>query len=44
MSLFLNVLSDMLQMANRIGPQCEAAEHEDLSGKKSLTLYRVVDD
>ena len=35
---------DLLQMAKRIGPQSEAAEHEDLSGGKSLTLDRVVDD
>ena len=38
------VAVDLLQMAKRIGPQCEAAEHKDLSGKKSLTLGRVVDD
>ena len=38
------VAVDLLQMAKRIGPQCEAAEHEDLSGEKSLTLNRVVDD
>ena len=25
-------------MAKRIGPQCKAAEYEDLSGEKSLTL------
>ena len=25
-------------MAKRIGPQCKAVEHEDLSGEKSLTL------
>ena len=31
------VAVDLLQMAKRIGPQCEAAEHEDLSGEKSLT-------
>ena len=24
----------LLQMAKRVGPQCEAAEHEDLSGRK----------
>ena len=35
---------DLLQMAKRISPQCEAAEHKDLSGEKSLTLDRVVDD
>ena len=38
------VAVDQLQLAKRIGPQCEAAEHEDLSGEKSLTLDRVVDD
>ena len=38
------VAIDLLQMAKRIGPQCEAAEHEDLSGEKSLPLDRVVDD
>ena len=38
------VAVDQLQMAKRIGPQCEAAEHEDLSGEKSLTLDRVVID
>ena len=35
---------DLLQLAKRIGPQCEAAEHKDLSGEKSLTLDHVVDD
>ena len=24
-------------MAKRVGPQCEAAEYEDLSGEKNLT-------
>ena len=28
-------------MAKRIGPQCKAAEYEDLSGEKSLTLDRI---
>ena len=28
----------LLQVAKRIGPQCKAAEDEDLSGEKSLTL------
>ena len=28
------VASELLQMANRIGPQCKAAEYEDLSGEK----------
>ena len=36
---------DLLQMTKRIGPQCKAAEYEDLSGEKSLTLDRIaVDD
>ena len=38
------VAFDLLQVAERIGPQSEAAEDEDLSGEKSLTLDRVVDD
>ena len=38
------VALDLLQVAKRIGPQCEAAEHEDLSGKESLALDCVVDD
>ena len=33
---------DLLQLAKRIGPQCEAAEHRDLSGEKSLALDCVV--
>ena len=35
---------DLLQMAKRIGPQCKAAEYEDLSGEKSLDLDHVVVD
>ena len=38
------VAVDLLQMAKRIGPLCEAAEHEDLFGEKNLVLRRVVDD
>ena len=38
------VAVDLLQMAKRVGPQCEAAEYKDLSGEKSLTLDRVVVD
>ena len=34
---------DLLQMAKRIGSQCEAAEHEDLSGEKSLTQDSMQD-
>ena len=30
-------------MAKRIGPQCKAAEYEDLSGEEGLTLDGVVD-
>ena len=33
---------DLLQMAKRVGPQREAAKHEDLSGEESLTLDSVV--
>ena len=36
------VAFDLLQMAKRISPQCKAAEYEDLSGEKSLTLDGVV--
>ena len=36
------VASNLLQMAKRIGPQCKAAEYEDLSREKSLTLDRVL--
>ena len=32
------VALDLLQMAKRVGPQCEATEYKDLSGEKSLTL------
>ena len=35
---------DLLQPAKRVGPQCEAAKHQNLSGEESLTLDRVVDD
>ena len=38
------VAPDLLQMAKRIGPQCEAAEYEDLSGEKNLTLDCIVAD
>ena len=30
------VAFDLLQMAKRIGPQCKAAEYEDLSGEENL--------
>ena len=35
---------DLLQTAKWIGPQRKAAEYEDLSGEKSLTLDGVVVD
>ena len=38
------VAFDLLQMAKRIGPQCEATEYEDLSGEEGLTLDYIVDD
>ena len=38
------VAVDLLQMAKRVGPQCEAAEHEDLSGEEGLPLDNVVVD
>ena len=37
------VAFDLLQMAKRISPQCKAAEYEDLSGEKSLTLDCIVE-
>ena len=38
------VAFNLLQMAKRISPQCKAAEYEDLSGQKSLTLDRIAID
>ena len=38
------VALDLLQMAKRIGPQCEAAEYEDLSGEENLTLDGIITD
>ena len=38
------VAIDLLQMAKRFGPQCEAAEYEDLSGEGNLTLDHIVVD
>ena len=38
------VALDLLQMAKRVGPQCEDAGYEDLSGEKNLTLDRIVAD
>ena len=38
------VAFDLLQLAKQIGPQCKAAEYEDLSGEENLTLDRIVAD
>ena len=38
------VAFNLLQMAKQIGPQCKAAEYEDLSGEEGLTLDCVVVD
>ena len=38
------VTFDLLQTAKRVGPQCEAAKHKDLSGEKSLTLDCIAID
>ena len=38
------VAFNLLQMAKRIGPQCKATEHEDLSWEKSLTLDCIAID
>ena len=36
------VAVDLLQMANRVGAQCEAAEFENLVGEKSLPQGGIV--
>ena len=36
------VAIDLLQMTKQVGPQCEAAEYEDLSGEENLTLDRIL--
>ena len=38
------VAFNLLKVAKRLGPQCEATEDEDLSGEKSLTLDCIVVD
>ena len=38
------VACDLLQMAKRVGPQCEAAKYEDLSGEEDLPLDSIVVD
>ena len=38
------VALDLLQMAQRVGPQYEATKYEYLSWEKNLTLDRIVGD
>ena len=38
------VAIDLLQMANRVGAQCEAAEYEDLAGQEDLLPGNIVED
>ena len=38
------VAFDLLQLAKRISPQCEAAEDEDLFGEEGLTLDCIAID
>ena len=38
------VALNLLQMAERVGPQYEAAGYKDLSGEENLTLDRIVVD
>ena len=38
------IAGGLLQMAKRVGPQCEAAEHEDPSGEEDLPLDSIVVD
>ena len=38
------VAIDLLQMAERVGPKCEAAEYEDLSGEEGFSLDHVITD
>ena len=38
------VTLDLLQMAKRVGPQCEAAKYEDLSGEEGSSLDSVIID
>ena len=38
------VAIDLLQMAKRVSPPCEAAEHEDLSREEGSSLDSVIVD
>ena len=39
-----DVAIDLLQVAKRVGPQHEAAEHENLFGEEDLSLDSIVVD
>ena len=38
------VAINLFEVTNRIGPQSEAAEHEDLSGEEDLSFDSIVVD
>ena len=38
------VAIDLLKMAKRIGPQCESAEHKDLSEEEDFSLDSIAID
>ena len=38
------VAIDLLQMAERVGPQHEAADYKDLSGEEGFSLDHVITD
>ena len=38
------VAIDLLQMAKRVGPQCEAAKYKDLFGEEDFPLDSIVVD
>ena len=38
------VAFDLLQMAKRIDPQCEADKYEDLSGEENIALDCIASD
>ena len=38
------VTFELLQMAKRVGPQCEAAEYEDLSGEENIAQDNIITD
>ena len=38
------VAFNLLQMAKRVGPQCEATEHEDLSREEGSSLDNIITD